>query len=216
MPVKLLYRAERHPVFDRQGFRLRWRRHAALGMSQARWTNIRRYAHCDPIDGDAPWDGVALLWYRDEAARLRHIADPTGRATMRADEAETFARPVRSFSTLVSERPPGPRHAAAYKRFAFLWRDDTTTRREFARGCLDDYVARRHGALSALPGFADLTFNLARDEAELDGFGLDCDDIEESDWLAPIGVPEDSPKGTGRVDVLWTRHVLLYDAEPHS
>jgi hypothetical protein len=41
-------------------------------MAQARWTNILRYAHCDPLDAGAPWDGVALLWYRDEAAR--HVA----------------------------------------------------------------------------------------------------------------------------------------------
>lgn len=216
MPVKLIYRAERHPGFDRQGFRLRWRQHAALGMSQARWTNILRYAHCDPVDDHAPWDGVALLWYRDEAARLRHVADPTGRATMRADEADAFARPVRSFSTLMSEWPMGPRDAASFKHFAFLWRDGAASRPSFTRGCLDDYAARRRAQLSALSGFMDLTFNVARDAAELDGFGLDCDVIEESDWLAPIAMPRATPVGTGRAETLWTRHVLLYDAEPHS
>ncbi|MBM3481511.1 MAG: hypothetical protein FJX69_20265, partial [Alphaproteobacteria bacterium] len=121
-PAKLVYRAERHPGFDREGFRARWRRHAALGMGQERWTNILRYAHCDPLDAGAPWDGVALLWYRDEAARLAHVADADARATMRADEAQTFARPVREFSTLVEEvRISGDGHAPL-RHFVFLWR----------------------------------------------------------------------------------------------
>jgi hypothetical protein len=214
--AKLLYRAERHPDLDRRGFRLRWRQHAALGMSQPRWTNIRRYAHCDPIDDHAPCDGVALLWYRDEAARLRHIADPTARATMRADEAETFARPVRGFSTLMSEWPAGPRNAAHYKHFAFLWRDTATSRPAYVRNCLDRHAARRRAQLARLPGFRDFTLNIARDETALDGFGLDCDLIEESDWIEPITVPDGPPDDTVRVEELWTRHVLLYDAADHA
>jgi hypothetical protein len=110
----LIYRAERHPRFDRAGFRARWRAHAALGMSQRRWRNILRYNHCDPIDDAAPWDGVALLWYRSEAARQAHLADAEAGSIMRTDEAETFARPVRGFATLVEEHVVVAPHRSSF------------------------------------------------------------------------------------------------------
>jgi EthD domain len=213
MSAKLIYRAERHPVLDRHGFRARWRRHAALGMSQPRWTNIRRYAHCDPVDDRAPWDGVALLWYRDENARLRHIADPTAREIMRADEAETFARPVRAFSTLVTETPQVPAHAASYKLFVFIWRGGASTRDDFVANALRDHAHRRRERLATLPGFRGIALNIARSEAELSAFGLGCDAIEESDWDAPLDIGPDPIPRAARVEPLWTRHVLLYDCD---
>lgn len=216
MTAKLVYRAERHPALDRDRFRERWRQHARLGMSQPRWTNIRRYAHCDPIDDRAPWDGVALLWYRDEDARLRHVADPTAREIMRADEAETFARPVRAFSTLVTETPEDLGHAASHKLFVFVWRDGATTRDGFVANVMQHAEPRRRERMSALPGFRRLAWNVARSEAELSGFGLDCDLVEESDWDAPLDIVADPFPGASRAESLWTRHVLLYDGNPQS
>lgn len=216
MTAKLIYRAERHPALDRHGFRDRWRRHAALGMSQPRWTNIRRYAHCDPIDDRAPWDGVALLWYRDEAARLRHIADPAAGAIMRADEAEAFARPVRAFSTLVTEAPPVSARPVSHKLFVFIRRDGGLSRDGFVQGWMRDHARRRRERLAALPGFRGLVLNLARSEAELSGFGLDCDAIEESDWDAPLDIGSEPLPGAARVEPLWTRHVLLYESDAQS
>lgn len=216
MTAKLIYRAERHPAFDRHGFRARWRQHAALGMSQPRWTNIRRYAHCDPVDDRSPWDGVALLWYRDETARLRHVADPGAREVMRADESETFARPVRAFSTLVIETPPASWDAVAYKFFVFVWRDAGSTRDAFMADSMRDHVRRRRERLASLPGFRGITLNVARSEAELAAFGLDCDAIEESDWDAPLDIGPDPFPGAARAEPLWTRHVLLYDSDAQS
>jgi hypothetical protein len=215
MTAKLIYRAERHPALDRSGFRERWRQHARLGMSQPRWTNIRRYAHCDPIDERAPWDGVALLWYRDENARLRHVADPGAGAIMRADEAETFARAVRAFSTLVTETPPVSPRAASYKLFVFIWRDDGPTRDAFVTNCRQGHADRR-ARLASLPGFRGLALNAARSESELSGFGLDCDAIEESDWDAPQEIDPEPIPGAARIEPLWTRHVLLYDSDAQS
>ena len=171
MTAKLIYRAERHPALDRQGFRDRWRRHAALGMSQQRWLNIRRYAHCDPVDDHAPWDGVALLWYRDEAARLRHVADPTAGAMMRADETATFARPVRMFSTLVTQSPPVSPESGRHKLLVFVWREDGLSRDAFVEGLMHRHLRTRRERLAALPGFRGLVLNVARSEAELAGFG---------------------------------------------
>jgi hypothetical protein len=215
MTTKLIYRAERHPDLDRIGFRERWRQHARLGMSQPRWRNIRRYAHCDPIDDRAPWDGVALLWYRDETARLRHVGDPSARAIMRADETETFARPVRAFSTLVTETPTVSSHTASYKLFVFIWRVGGSTRDAFVANCMHAYADRR-ARLASRPGFRGLALNAARSEAELSGFGLDCDAIEESDWDAPLDLVSEPIPGATRSEPLWTRHVLLYDRDAQS
>lgn len=216
MSAKLIYRAERHPALDRNAFRARWRRHAALGMSQPRWTNILRYAHCDPVDERAPWDGVALLWYRDEAARLRHVADPVAREIMRADEAATFARPVRAFATLVTETTCVWPHAAGFKLFVFVWRGTASNRDDFVARCMRDHAPRRRERLAALPGFRGIGFNVARGEAELSGFGLDCDLIEESDWDAPLDLGPDAVPAASRIQSLWTRHVLLHDGGAQS
>jgi hypothetical protein len=101
---KLIYFARRHPRLDADAFKARWRQHGRLGMSLPRWRNVSHYAQCDRIEpgGDgalASCDGVAVVVFRDEAARLAHAADPDGRLT-RADEAETFARPVRDCAVL--------------------------------------------------------------------------------------------------------------------
>lgn len=107
----LFYFAERHPRLDRAGFVARWRQHGALGMAMPRWRNIRRYAQCDglPLPGMADCDGIAVVTYKSEAHRLAHIADSAASRTMKADELETFARPVRSFAVLTepeTRRPP--------------------------------------------------------------------------------------------------------------
>jgi hypothetical protein len=184
-------------------------------MSQARWTNILRYAHCDPLDTGAPWDGVALLWYRDEAARRAHVADAGARATMRADEAETFARPVREFSTLVEEvRVAGDGHAPL-RHFIFLWRAPGIDRAAF-QGRLRDGASRRGDALARIAGFRGLSLDLARAEAELDGFGLDCDAIEESGWECEAPVQPPRAPWIARAEALPTRHVPLYEAEPQA
>jgi len=184
-------------------------------MGQERWTNILRYAHCDPLDAGAPWDGVALLWYRDEAARLAHVADADARATMRADEAQTFARPVREFSTLVEEvRISGDGHAPL-RHFVFLWRAPGLDRAAF-QARLRDGAARRRDALARIAGFRGLSLGLARDEAELDGFGLDCDAIEESAWDAAAGVPAPEAPWIARAEALATRHVPLWEARPQA
>ncbi len=96
---------------DREAFRARWREHARLGMSMPRWRNIHRYVHCDALPEPAPephlpaarCDGVAMVWYRDEAHRLKHIADTGAGPVLKRDELETFARPVRDLALLTDE-----------------------------------------------------------------------------------------------------------------
>lgn len=185
-------------------------------MSQSRWTNILRYAHCDPLDGSAPGDGIALLWYRSEAARLRHVGDDAARAIMRADEAETFARPVREFSILVDEVIFAPVSSGAFKRFDFVWRAPSVSRVAFRRWWEHDFGPRRLAMLAALPGFLGLVQNHAHSETKSAGFGLDCDGIEESDWVAPIQLGDELSAGVGHSMSMWTREVVLSDARGHT
>ena len=108
-----------HETAHRTAFRTRWRAHGALGMRLPRWRNVARYTQCDRIDvppgipGALAYDGVAVVLFRSEAARLAHIADPDGRIT-KADESETFARPVRETAALTQpcellpHRPDAP------------------------------------------------------------------------------------------------------------
>ena len=180
-------------------------------MAQARWTNILRYAHCDPLDPASRWDGVALLWYRDEAARLAHVSDAAARATMRADEAATFARPVREFSTLLDGAHATGDDRGPVRNFVFLWRAPGLDRATFQRRLADGAAARR-AMLGRIPGFRGMALDLARDEAALQGFGLDCDAIEESGWESPEAVPPPAASWIGRAEPLATRHVLLWQA----
>jgi hypothetical protein len=105
MQPKLIYFAERHPDVGPSAFQARWREHGALGMRLPRWRNVLRYTQCDRIDaqfdmpGELACDGVATVVFRGEAERLAHIADPDGHLT-KADEAQTFAKPVRDVSVL--------------------------------------------------------------------------------------------------------------------
>jgi len=134
---KLIYFAERREHMDASTFRTRWREHARLGMSMPRWRNVRRYVHCDSIAGAdsllpiAYCDGVAIIWYRDEARRLRHIGDRSAAPLMQADEADTFARPVREVALLADEFIFEPGSDIASKLFLRFWRQAAMPLAEF-------------------------------------------------------------------------------------
>lgn len=103
---RLLYFASRNPKLMEAEFPKRWRQHGALGMSMARWRNVSLYVQCDRMDGpdmgvpELSCDGVAIVRFRSEEARLSHIGDREASAIMKADERETFAQPVREVSVL--------------------------------------------------------------------------------------------------------------------
>lgn len=122
---KLIYVAHRHPRFTHEAFIRRWRQHAALGMSQARWRNVTLYLHCDRIDGlpsavpVIDCDGVAIVVYRSEHARQAHIADEPARRTMKQDELDTFAQPVANTSLLLREDVGRAGPPEGYRLFVF-------------------------------------------------------------------------------------------------
>lgn len=213
---KLIYRAERHPRFDQAGFTERWRRHGRLGMSQARWArNIARYRHCDPIEpARAPRDcaGIALLWYKSEAARLNHVADESARAVMRPDELDTFARPVKEFSALLDEAVLAPAPALEGSAAAFVFLRAGAVPVAGGRIALGDWASARRTALAALPGFRGYTLNLPRGDSAALGFGLTFNAIEEIAFAAPVDLPAPSPFDAA--ETIWTRIVELYAIDP--
>jgi hypothetical protein len=131
---KLIYVAQRHPRYDHEAFIQRWRQHASLGMSQARWRNVVRYFHCDRVDGLPPsvptfeCDGVAIVVYRSEQAREAHIADELARRTMKADELDTFAQPVANTSVLVREEAERDGPLDGFRLFVFWSGSDAAER----------------------------------------------------------------------------------------
>ena len=122
---------------DRDAFRARWREHARLGMSMPRWSNIYRYVHCDAVElpdlrmPAIPCDGVAAVWYRDEASRLKHIADRSAGPVLKRDELETFARPVREVAVLTGEHRIVPFGAERRKLFLRVRRNPRVGPAEF-------------------------------------------------------------------------------------
>jgi hypothetical protein len=227
---KLIYCAERHPAFDRDGFTRRWRQHARLGMSLPRWVNIHRYVHCDPIPIAIPpgvlahaCDGVALLWYRSEAARQRHVCDQDARAIMKRDEAETFARPVGAFSLLAEEIVFRPAPGSASTLFLlFTRRADVAPDRfvDFRRDVLGPRIlgaiaagGTRVGYVQNYPAPADHSPGLAVD-------GIDEISVEHPTALDPQALSAALANADGpskahvaTVSGLWARPVVLHQAD---
>lgn len=189
-PPKLIYFAERHPALDAAGFVARWRQHGRLGMSLPRWRNIARYLQCDRIDlpGTLTCDGVALVTYRSEATLRAHVADRDGSAIMKADELETFARPVAGFAVLTEEQSVVPVGLPDCKLFLRLDRAAGLSAEEFRKTWLRVAGPRIREALVA-PGLATgYAQNFAR--APLAGGPPLCDGVDEIDCAEPAACME--------------------------
>jgi hypothetical protein len=191
MRPKLIYFAERHPSFDRDGFRQRWRRHGRLGASLPRWKNVARYAQCDRIDGglegtEIDCDGVATVLFHSEATRLAHIADPDGAIT-KADEAETFARPVRSFSVLTEPNDVlQGESAAATKIFVAVCRRQGLAAERFAERWTSDMAhAMKKRSREEGVGYSYVQ-NLRRPDWAAGGVGIEADCIDEITTADPV------------------------------
>ncbi|MES2977727.1 MAG: hypothetical protein V4731_04830 [Pseudomonadota bacterium] len=218
---KLVYVAQaRHGVTQAQ-FTTRWREHAALGMCQARWRNVAKYLHCDPVlpEGSAlagldvlQAAGIAVVQYRSEAARLAHIADEPARQTMKADELSTFAQPVARTALLTAEHLLKPGVDAAYRLFIF-WKSAATG---FQDGWLDFGAGQRITlAQSASITWAAQNLPVLPKLSRIDG--LDADGIDEfaSDdlqglvelaryWTASCGL-------SAQASVAFMKAVVLHD-----
>ena len=125
---KLIYFAQRHSDYNFQEFIKRWRKHAQLGISMPRWENIYKYSHCDSYTEDAQsintfsCDGVALVWYKNENARKRHVRDLKARSIMQEDEKKTFAKPVSKVSLITNEYIFQNSKSLNYKFFLCVWK----------------------------------------------------------------------------------------------
>ncbi len=181
---KLIYFAERRSDMDRDAFRARWREHARLGMSMPRWRNIDRYVHCDAVELPAlrmpviPCDGVAAVWYRDEASRRKHIADRSAGPVLKRDELETFARPVREVAVLTGEHRIVPFGAERRKLFLRVRRNPQVGSAKFQAWWLDKVAPKVAKLLSETGPGCGYVQNHAR-PADDDAPEPLCDCVDE-------------------------------------
>lgn len=235
---KLIYFAERRPEMDRDAFRARWREHARLGMSMPRWTNIHRYVHCDAVAmpglrlPGAPYDrlacdGVAAVWYRDEAHRQNHIADRSAGPALKHDELETFARPVRDVAVLTEEHLLLPFVGERQKLFLKVRRNPQVGRGEF-REWWRDAVGHRLAALlrdsGAGQGYAQNHARPPGVEGSEGGATPICDCVDEIAAADAARVDAllagEMPRIAGysdrvrAIEGVWTEETVLHPAAP--
>lgn len=103
--IKLSYCLRRLPGVSRADFQHYWRTtHAPLVAAAATTLGVLRYVQSHTIDtpldtglvaargiGGAPYDGVAELWWQDEASLVARMSTPEGQAAsavLLADEAQ--------------------------------------------------------------------------------------------------------------------------------
>jgi hypothetical protein len=225
---KLIYFAERRAHMDAAAFRARWREHARLGMSMPRWRNVRRYLHCDSVDTPdsllpvAPCDGVAIICYRDEARRLRHIGDRSAVPLMKADEAETFARPVREVALLADEFIFEPGGAATSKLFLRFWRQADAAPAEFRAWWLQDAgpeMSRRLASAGIDSSYVQNHARLPNDGAptpalcdSVDEFACDDRAALENLLLSAFRDIDGFASHVDRYSAIWTMQTVLHDA----
>ena len=230
-PPKLLYLAERNPVFDREGFTNRWREHGRVGMSLPRWRNIQRYMQCDPLAVPvSPFmpcrcDGIAMVWYASEAARQAHVADQTARDIMRRDEAETFARPVCEFSYFARETVVTRLPDATARLFIVAGTTGPVSDRVDAGALHRDRADRIVTALSTVRSPFEYVQNTpAPPVVSAGGLGLSCTFIDEiavadpevlsnTHLMQAIGKSY-AVKDACLYSAAWTRDVILHDRGP--
>ena len=219
---KLIYLARRNPALSRGDFVLRWRQHAALGMSRPRWRNIARYVHCDvlhphssPASVEDAHDGIGLIWHRSADARAAHLADTSSRLQMEQDEAETFREPIVNCCLVAREQvlhaPPPP--IAGTVKLTRFWRPGGRESLTLAGsgGAAGSALMREHRHIIGH------VINVPLPPERGDCWGLRCSVVEElwfSDQAAALGVwtaLTTTSDGAAATTVM-TNEVLLYSS----
>jgi len=190
---KRIYLARRNPNLTREQFRMRWRQHGALAMSQRTWgESAVRYVHSDPIPmtgglagASDDYDGVGMILHQSIESRRRRLADPGERPPILKDEDETFAARVATFGVDTVERVLLNGPSAGIKTFRFLWRRADLDRPAFRR-CWGDIHAP---LVLGMPVVArHIERYVQSDPLEPEAgktWGLDCDGVEEI-WYASL------------------------------
>jgi len=234
---KRMYLAIRNPALTSEQFRMRWRQHGALAMSQASWkAGVVRYVHSDAIrhlggllGASDRFDGAGTIVYADGEARKRRANDPSERPPILKDEDETFAGRVNEWGLVAAERLLRDGPVAGIKATRYLWR----------RKDLSPDLFRRHWeAVHAdlVLGTPTVSRHIRRHAhsdplAPENGpkWGLDCDGIEET-WYESLDtlirahaepahaavIEADRARFVGRCILLLSTDVVLYDTRDPS
>ncbi len=212
-------------MLSETGFAKRWRQHGALGMSMARWRNVSSYVQCDRVDGpdtgvsDLSCDGVAIVRFRSEDARLNHIGDKVASATMKSDERETFAQPVRDVSVLSDSRDGADGEIGPWKYFLRVRRSKECPEDGFSAAWTDQTMRPMIAALQENSVAFSYTQNVARSDFPDAATGPYCDLVEEFDCTDPIAFSKATkpilagcPEGFASLSSVWTAPEILHRA----
>jgi hypothetical protein len=216
---KLIYFAARNPRFSPSEFIVRWRQHARLGMSMPRWRNIKRYIHCDQIVGpylgvaEIQCDGVAMVWYHSESTRQAHIADTSAAPILKADELETFERPVRDVALLTDEVICIPSGEKPFSLFLRVCNAGQKTDSAFLMEWDQDFLRPLSNELDATgTGFIHNTKSKRADPTN-----PYCHCIAEFQTEDPTAIADTVRdaiainRDVARISAVWTRNTTLHD-----
>lgn len=229
---KRMYLAIRNPAFSREQFRMRWRQHGALAMSQASWkAGVVRYVHSDalPCGGGLlgatdKFDGAGTVYYRDADARKLRANDPSERPPILKDEEETFAGRVNPWGLVASERLLCDGSVGGIKAARYLWRRKNTTPAQFRDHWENTHANLVLGTPSVARHVRRYTQNDPLPPENGASWGLDCDGIEET-WYENLDslirahadptyaavIEHDRARFVGRCLLLLATDVVLYD-----
>ena len=225
---KLIYFAQRHSDYNYRDFIQRWRKHAQLGISMPRWENIYKYSHCDSFIEDEHsintfnCDGVALVWYKNENARKRHVLDLKARKVMQEDEKKTFFNPVRNVSLLTNEHIFQRSKSLNFKFFLCVWKKTKADIKEiqnFWKTIISDDLVKslkiKYKKFGYIQNHVKLpieTKNLFNDCICVDE--INCMDIQLADLLtSKIKSFLSLNKCLDKIDILCTNEKVLYNLE---
>jgi len=237
MMPKRMYLAIRNPRLTREQFRMRWRQHGALAMSQGTWkAGVVRYVHSDALPhagglfgATDQFDGAGTVYYADAEARRRRANEPSERPPILKDEDETFAGRVNPWGLVAAERLLCDGPVAGIKAARYLWRRKGMTPAQFR----DHWEHGHAGLVLGNPAIARHVRRYAQsDPLEPENgpsWGLDCDGVEET-WYESLDslirahadstyaavIEADRARFVSRCILLLATDVVLYDTRNPS
>jgi hypothetical protein len=230
---KLLYLARRKEGLSREQFRMRWRQHGALAMSQASWKgSVVRYVQSDVIpatggivDESPHCDGVCTAYFSSLEGRRQRMNAEGERPSIWRDEDETFAVRTPTVSVIVKERVLRAGPSTGLHVVELLWRHPRLESAEFNSYWEHSHAPQVMGA-SSISNY--VTRYVQNEPIPPEGnvpWGLDCDGIEET-WYVSIAalqraradaaysllVTKDRAPFVSRSLTLLVTDVVLYDS----
>lgn len=187
---KLIYLTRRHPSLTRSAFVHWWRQHWLLANRNARWRNVRRYVQSEvltdataSIGGDTSQDGVAIVTFYSEEARLAHRDDGGAQKAMEDDEVRLFADLIKNHALVAREQVIRDGHRRGVKLLRFLTAKPDIGSAAFQCAWLQHRLDAPGDEFARALRYVQ---NHTLPPERTGGWGLGCDVVEEY-WFDGVG-----------------------------